>query len=74
MIKLILPLKGINSTQKTMLIDVILYEENQFMGKDSYMRLQIDKHTYNKQMRSLIRKGLVRNISKGEYALNLEIF
>ena len=73
-LNLILPMRVLNSTQKVMLLDVLHNEENQFTAKDCYTRLQIDKHTYNKQLRNLVDRKLVNRVSRFEYQLNIDIF
>ena len=73
-LNLILPLRNLNANQKVILADLILNEEEFFVGKDCYTRLQMSKHTYNKQMRELVKRGLILRVNRVEYKLNINIF
>lgn len=70
-IKWLLPITTLNSTQKIILADIFIYEEDQFTGKDCYLRLGIDKHTWNKQMRALVKRKIVNRVDRWSYKLNL---
>ena len=74
MIRLILPMKGLNPNQKVILTDIILNEEDVFTATDCWRRLDMCRQTYNKQLRGLRKQGLIRDIKYGEYKLNVDIF